>query len=79
VNTSHKCKCGKRKSAQKPACSRCFEAYLEGDSPDTYLPRNDGLLVPRECTREWEREQCAVAARQGKPIPFHDGSTKRRS
>lgn len=79
MNTSNRCKCGKRKATSKPACTPCFEAYLEGDEPTAYLPRNNGLLVPRECTREWEREQQAHAGRAGRPSPFQDGSTKRRS
>lgn len=79
MNTTCKCKCGKRKSTQKPACARCWDVFLEGDDPAVYQPRNDGLVNPRECTREWEREQLAHAGRQGRPSPFQDGSTKRRS
>ena len=74
MNTTRQCKCGKRKRLSRPACDACWRDYLAGSSPSQYVPREDGLLTPYECTPEWERQQVKVAGLLGRPSPFglHD-------
>jgi hypothetical protein len=68
MNNTRRCRCGRRKHEDRPACHSCWADYLTGGSPTEYVPETDGVLIPEEATVEWQ----AMMVRGLGRSPFHD-------